>query len=351
MSEASKDNKDGLKAAAKKASGTRSKVNETDKTNGTHSSQGDDAATEKKKDVLAEHILQAAGLSSDDLMSFQHVFGDASSNLCTRLAQYTSATFVSEVKSLDTLKADALSKVIGSETLIVRFEADRWGGDVLFVLDANLVSLVTDAFFGASEPMAINRNGRPFSAVENKTGETLAKLLSYAMDDVFGSGDGSLFNFKETIQAQQFDINNFQHLRMFSCVLSIKIGEADTNLNLLMPRSCHRPIQEAVTRVLRAPSTRTDPLWAKRLRQEVSRAHVGIEAYILQGTMTLNDLMHLKIGQVLPLPIHAVKQIRLRSGDKPLYKCSLGKVGSNFSVKVSDLIDEEEEMYDELVHS
>ncbi|MHC5308396.1 FliM/FliN family flagellar motor switch protein [Bartonella sp. LJL80] len=310
----------------------------------------DKAVEDKKQDVLAEHILRAAGLSSDDLMSFQHVFRDASSNLCARLAQYTSAQFVSDVTSLDTLKADALPQVIGTDTLVVTFEADRWGGDVLFVLDSNLVSLVTDAFFGAAEPTAMNRNGRPFSAVESKTGETLAQLLSYAMDDVFGTGDGSLLTFKQTTKAQQLELEEFEQLRMFSCLLSIKVGETEATLNLLMPRSCHRPIQEAVTRVLRAPSARTDPLWAKRLRQEVSRAHVGIEAYILQGSMTLNDLSHLEVGQVLSLPVNAVKQIRLRSGDKPLYKCSLGKVGTNFSIRVTDPIDEEEEMIDGLVH-
>ncbi|WP_297322973.1 FliM/FliN family flagellar motor switch protein [uncultured Bartonella sp.] len=311
----------------------------------------DTTVDEKKKDVLAEHILRAAGLSSDDLMSFQHVFGDAATNLCARLAQYTSATFVVEVKSLDTLKADALPNVISADVLVVRFEADRWGGDVLFVLDANLVSLATDAFFGAGVPEILNRNGRPFSAVETKTGESLAKVLSAAMDDVFGNGDKTLFTFKETTDGQRFDMEEFEQLRMFSCLLSVKCGTAETTLNLLMPRSCHRPIQEAVTRVLRAPSTRTDPTWAKRLRQEVSRAHVAIEAYILQGTMTLDELTRIHVGQVLPLPTNAVRQVRLRSGDKPLYKCSLGKVGSNFSVRVTDPIDEEEEMYDELVHS
>lgn len=311
----------------------------------------DESAEEKKKDVLAEHILRVAGLSSDDLMAFQHVFGDAATSLCARLAQYTSATFTVEVKSLDTLKTEALPNIISGNTLIVRFEVDRWGGEVLFVLDTNLVGLMTDVFYGAAEPAILSRNGRPFSPVEIKTAETSAELLSLAMDDVFGNGDGTLFNFKQTIDAQQFDMEEFEQLRMFSCLLSVKSGEVETTLNILMPRSCHRPIQEAVTRVLRAPSTRTDPLWARRLRQEVSRAHVAIEAYILQGSTTLNDLLDIKIGQVLPLPANSVKQVRLRSGNKPLYKCSLGKVGSNFSVRVTDPIDEEEEMYDELVHN
>lgn len=308
-------------------------------------------ADDKKQDVLAEHILRAAGLSSDDLMSFQHVFRDAATNLCSRLSRYTSSALWADVRALDTLKMSDLSASLGNDTLVVLLSADRWGGDVLFVLEPDLISLITDAFFGNGEPQLINRNGRPFSPVEIKTGEKLALALAEAMNDVFGTGDGNLFELKSIMPVRQFDAEDFAHSRMFSCLMTIGYGDTATSLRILMPRSCHRPIQEAVTRVLRAPSNRTDPMWARRLRQEVSRAHVNIEAYIVQGTMTLQNLSELNVGQVLMLQPNVVNQVRLRSGQKPLYKCALGKIGANFSVRVNDLVDEEEEMIDELVHS
>ncbi|WP_407965142.1 FliM/FliN family flagellar motor switch protein [Bartonella sp. C271] len=308
------------------------------------------AQEDKKQDALTQHILRAAGLSSDDLMSFQYVFRDAASNLCMRLGNYTSLKFTTDVQSLDTLKADQITQAIGTEALLIYFNSDRWGDDVIFVLDATLVELATEVFFGASEPMVTNRNGRPFSPVECKVGATFGKLLAYALDGVFGIGDGSLLIFKQTCKAQEFNAETFNQSQMFSCTLGVKCGEVETRVNILMPRSCHRPIQEAVTRALRTPAKRTDPLWAKRLKQEVSRSRVHIEAFIQQGSMTLNELSTLKVGQILPLPANAVKKIKLRSGNKSLYKCSLGKIGTSFSIRVTNPIDEEEEMIDELVH-
>ncbi|ENN90179.1 FliM/FliN family flagellar motor switch protein [Bartonella bovis] len=306
---------------------------------------------EKKQDVLAQHILRAAGLSSDDLMSFQYVFRDAASNLCAQLGHYTSLEFAIDVQSLDTLKADKLAQAIAADTLLIYFSSNLWGDDVIFVLDTALVDLITEAFFGAAEPKIINRNGRPFSPTEYKISEYFGKLLANTMDGIFGTGDGSLLLFKQTLKAQEFNLETFHQSQMFSCNLGVKCNEIEATVNILMPRSCHRPIQEAVTRALRTPAKHTDPLWAKRLKQEVSRTHVCIEAFIQQGSMTLNELSKLQIGQVLPLPANSVKQIKLRSGKKSLYKCSLGKKGKNFSIRVTDPIDEEKEMIDELVHS
>jgi len=299
---------------------------------------------------LAEQILRAAGLSSDDLMAFQHVFRDAASNLCTRLGLYTATPFIADVQTLETLKTTDLIASLGSDTLVAMLSADHWGGDVLFVLEANLINMVTDAFFGSGDPGAEKRNGRPFSPVEITVGEKFAQCLAAAMNDIFGTGDTTLFELKNLIPVRQFDAEDFTHARMFCCEMTFAFAATTTQLRILLPRSCHRPIQEAVTRMLRTPSNRSDPLWARRLRQEVSRAHIDLEAYTVQGSMTLKNLSELSVGQILPLPASMVNQVRLRSGEKPLYKCSLGKIGMNFSVRVSDFVDEEEEMIDELVH-
>jgi len=304
---------------------------------------------EKKQDALAEHILHAAGLSSDDLQAFQPVFRDGVANFITRIAPLSAAKPFADLVALDTLKMTDFEALLEGHGLIAHFEATRWGGDVLFMLDDKLISLMTDALFGAAEPTSGNRSGHDFSIVELAVGESLSLHMAHAIDDIFGNGDGKLFNLKRSIPIPRFDGQEFAKMRMFSCQINIGFGEAQATMRLLLPRSCHRPIQEAVMRVLRAPSNQTDPLWARRLRQEVSRAHVTIEAYIVQSSMNLGKLADLHIGQVLSLPSGIMNDVRLRSGNKPLYKCSLGKIGQNFSARVNELVDEEEEMIDGLV--
>jgi len=304
---------------------------------------------EKKKDALAEHILRAAGLSSDDLVGFQPVFRDAVANFLHLITPLSIAKPFADLVALETLKTSEFQDLLERNALIAHFEAPLWSGDVLLVLEGELISLMADALFGAVEPACSNRTGQDFSPVETNIGENLSLHLAHAMNDVFGNGYGPLFTLKKISSIQRFESQDFTNARMFSCQISVGFGEAQANMRLLMPRSCHRPIQEAVMRMLRAPSNQADPLWARRLRQEVSRAHVAIEAYIVQSSMSLAKLSNLEVGQVLPLGAGIMNDVRLRSGNKPLYKGSLGKIGQNFSARVNEPIDEEEEMIDELV--
>ncbi|RCL02546.1 MAG: flagellar motor switch protein FliM [Candidatus Tokpelaia sp. JSC188] len=305
----------------------------------------------KKQDVLAAHILHDAGLSSDDLVAFQPIFRDAAANLATQLTLYSSGVLWADVHVLETLQRHDIAALFNTDSIIIFLKAESWGGEVLLMLDSNLISFLTEAFFGNATPKVTDRNGRPFSPIEMKIGEKLAISLIGAMNDIFGVAQSNLFELKNIILVQQFDVDNFAHSQMFSCLLKIGYDKTETNLRILMPRSCHRPIQEAVTHMLRAPSNSTDPLWARRMRQEISRTNVNIEAYVIQGTMTLKEISHFMVGQILPLSTNAPNQVRLRSRQKPLYKCSLGKTGSNFSVRVDGVIDEEKEMIDELVYS
>jgi len=304
---------------------------------------------EKKKDVLAEHILRAAGLSSDDLQAFQPVFRDAVANFLGRIAPLSAAQPFADLKAVETLKASDFEEILAKNSLISHFCAPVWGGDVLFVLEGELVDLMAEALFGTGEPVGNRRGGVDFTMVETAIGENISLHLAGAIDHVFGLGDGKLFALKQTLPASQFERQEFAKMRMFSCQIAVGFGDKSTHIRILLPRSCHRPIQEAVTRMLRSPSNQGDPLWARRLRQEISRAHVTIEAYIAQGEMSLEKLSHLHVGQILPLPVNVTKDVRLRSGNKPLYKCSLGKIGQNFSARVREPVDEEEEMIDGLV--
>ncbi|MCE3520047.1 FliM/FliN family flagellar motor switch protein, partial [Escherichia coli] len=64
--------------------------------------------------------------------------------------------------------------------------------------------------------------------------------------------------------------------------------------------------------------------------------------------MTLEQITLLKPGQILQLPKDAINQVRLRSGKQALYKCRLGKTGTAFTVRITDPINEEEDLLDEL---
>lgn len=307
----------------------------------------------RKTDVLAENVLRAAGLSGDDLKSLAHVFKDASTHFCDRLKHGCAAAFDIEAGQVESTDDAAFGDILDKAAIIAPLRAERWGCTLYFTADATLVFSVIEAMFGAQGNMGSVDADRPFGMLEQKISALLADHLATSLDHVFaGNGQANgqaLFAAGECIDTAEFDRENFERSRLFSCRIDVAAAGKTGQVHLLLPRSTHKPMQDAVAAFLRRPMNQADPSWAKKLRHEVSRARIELEAFIQQGSMTLDALSMLEIGQVLKLPADAMQQVRLRAGDQQLFKCTLGKSGIHFTVKVGDPVNQEEDFIDELV--
>lgn len=303
---------------------------------------------DRKPDVLAESILRAAGISVDDLKSLGHVFRDAAVTFSARLKELTPVAVETEVSGMETVEKARIAALFPADGMIVPVKVDRWGSTIHMVADRAFIFSGLEALFGAGANFGGYDAARAFTSVERKVAGTLFTHMAAALDHVFASGDRQMFSIGEPLETGEFDVEKMDQSRLFACGLTIRAAGKTGTVRLLMPRTCHRPMQDAIAQLLRRPSAHSDPAWAKKIRLEVSRARVGIEAYINQGTMTLGEIAQLQPGQVLKLPADAIEQVRLRSGNQALFKCTLGKAGINFTVRISDPVSEEEDLIDEL---
>ena len=315
------------------------------------------AEQHRKNDVLADNLLRAAGLSGDDLKSLAHVFKDASTHFCERLKHGCAAAFEVEAGAVESADDAGFAAILDSAAVIAPLTAERWGSTLYLTVDAPLVFSIIEAMYGAQGNLGHVDVERPFGMVEHKISALLAGHLAGALDQVFNAGSlsgwagnaQSMFVAGECIDIAEFDRTNFERSRLFACRIDVTAAGKTGQVHLLLPRSTHKPMQDAVAAFLRRPMNQADPTWAKKLRQEVSRARIELEGFIQQGSMTLDALSKLEIGQVLKLPADAMEQVRLRAGNQQLFKCSLGKSGIHFTVKVGDPVNQEEDFIDELV--
>lgn len=303
---------------------------------------------EKRTDVLAESILRAAGVSVDDLKSLGTVFKDAATVFAERIARLTPITIETDVSDIDTVDKEQLSLELPRDGLLASVAVERWGCTVFLVADRNFVFSAIEALFGASTNYQAFSTDRPFNAVEISLARQLFEDAASSLDHIFAGHAERLFKVGEINEIARLEPGTIADARMISCSVTINtVGKTGT-MRIVLPRSSYRPMQEAIARMLRQPARQSDPAWAKKMRLEVSRAKVGIEAYIPQGSMTLQQIAMLEPGHVLKLPDGAIEHVRLRSGSQALYKCTLGKAGTAFTVRISDPISEEEELIDEL---
>ncbi|KXF76033.1 flagellar motor switch protein FliM [Paramesorhizobium deserti] len=305
-------------------------------------------ASDRKPDVLADSILRAAGISVDDLKSLGHVFKDAATTFSARFKELTPVSVETDVSGMETVEKAQVGTLLPAGGMIVPVEVDRWGSTIHMVADRAFIFSGLEALFGAGANFGAHETIRGFTSVERRIAGELFAHMAAALDHVFASGDERIFNVGKPLETGEFDPEKLDQSRLFACGLTIRAAGKTGKIRLLMPRTCHRPMQEAIARLLRQPSAHSDPAWAKKIRLEVSRARVSIEAFIHQGTMTLGEIAQLQPGHVLKLPADAIEQVRLRSGNQALFKCTLGKAGINFTVRISDPVSEEEDLIDEL---
>ncbi len=308
----------------------------------------DAEAEHKRPDVLAESILRAAGMSVDDLKSLETVFRDLAASFGSKVAAQTDVAVAAEFIRIQSLEKDDIAGTIARSGLVGLVPVSKWGSRLVLAADRNFVDCGIEALFGSGGSADAGGAVRPLTAIDLSIARQIFAEVTASLDHMFSGASDSLFQVGDLVEAQHLAPNTITETRMICCEIGLKAAGRSGQILLLLPRSSFKPMQDAIARMLRQPAHHSDPTWAKKLRLEVSRARIDVEAYLQQGSMTLEQLALLKPGQILHLPKDAIDQVRLRSGHQALYKCRLGKAGSAFTVRITDPINEEEDLLDEL---
>lgn len=89
--------------------------------------------------------------------------------------------------------------------------------------------------------------------------------------------------------------------------------------------------------------------WRDRFGEEIMRSSVNLVATLDLDRMTLAELATLMPGQVIAMPKGAQSATRLSARGKPLFQCEFGKLGQNYTVRVSEQFDAGKEFIDGLL--
>jgi flagellar motor switch protein FliM len=301
-----------------------------------------------RKDTLAQSVLKAAGISGDDLRSLAGLFKEVAAGLSAKLGKLTDATIETELRSLDTIDRDEALELAGSDSAVSVVTVESWGSSLVFAADRTFVFSTVDVLFGATGDEPAFTAERPFTAIELNLVDKVFRTLVIALDQAFSGGTSSLFKLAEVVNGARFDRDLMTDTRVTACRIGLKAFGRTGTLTILFPRASYRAMHEALVRLLQEPADRADPEWAKKMRTEVTRARVAVEAYVDHGKMTLEEVGRLAPGQVIRLAPDAFDHVRLRSGGQALFNCALGKTGNTFTVRVKDPVDSEEDFINDI---
>ncbi|PMG41946.1 flagellar motor switch protein FliM [Shewanella sp. 10N.286.52.B9] len=227
---------------------------------------------------------------------------------------------------------------------MVRFSPLK--GTALITMEARLVFILVDNFFGGDGRFHAKIEGREFTPTERRIVQLLLKIIFEDYKDAWAPVMDVEFEYldSEVNPAMANIVSPTEVVVINSFHIEVDGGGGD--FHITMPYSMIEPIRELLDAGVQSDKQDTDMRWGQALRDEIMDVQVGIDANIIEHEVTLRDVMGFKAGDIIPIELP--QHVMMRVEDLPTYRCKLGQSRENLALKISEVIPRPETAKSEL---
>ncbi len=220
--------------------------------------------------------------------------------------------------------------VVPTNLNLVRFKPLR--GTALFIFDPNLVFLVVDNLFGGDGRFHMRVEGRDFTPTEQRV---IQRMLDVALGEYKKSWDPVHpleFEYVRSEMNPQFANIATPSEVVVVTTFNIELGDGGGDFHVCMPYAMIEPIRDVLTSSMQGERLEVDDRWLRLMAQQVQGAEVELVAALGGSTLTLRQVMEMKVGDVLP--IHIPEHITAEVDGVPVLECEYGLHNGQYAVKV-----------------
>ncbi|RKF19487.1 flagellar motor switch protein FliM [Alginatibacterium sediminis] len=215
---------------------------------------------------------------------------------------------------------------------MVRFRPLK--GTALVTMEARLVFILVENFFGGDGRYHAKIEGREFTPTERRIIQMLLKIIFEDYKEAWAPVMDVGFDYldSEVNPAMANIVSPTEVIVVSSFHIELDGGGGD--FHIAMPYSMLEPIRELLDAGVQSDKQDTDMRWSTALRDEIMDVGVTMNTHLLNVDLSLRDLMELKAGDVIPvdMPDHALMLIE----DLPSYRGKLGKKGDGLALKITE---------------
>lgn len=224
--------------------------------------------------------------------------------------------------------------VVPTNLNLVQFKPLR--GTALMIFNPDLVFLMVDNLFGGDGRFHTRIEGRDFTQTEHR-------IIQRALQIVFESYAKSWepvhpieFEFVRSEMNTQFANIATPNEVVVHITFSIELGQNSGEMHFCMPYSMIEPIKDLLTSALQAENLEVDKRWLRMMRQQMQLAEVELVADLGTARVSLRDIVHLQVGDVIPLNIPPTVEARVDG--VPVMECAYGKFNGQYTLRVEKLL-------------
>ncbi len=227
---------------------------------------------------------------------------------------------------------------------MVRFSPLK--GTALITMEARLVFILVDNFFGGDGRFHAKIEGREFTPTERRIVQLLLKIIFEDYKDAWAPVMDVEFDYldSEVNPAMANIVSPTEVVVINSFHIEVDGGGGD--FHITMPYSMIEPIRELLDAGVQSDKQDTDMRWSQALHYEIMDVKFGFDANIVEHELTLKEVMNFKAGDIIPIELPEF--IMMKIEDLPTYRCKMGRSRDNLALKICEKIPRPETVKSEL---
>lgn len=227
---------------------------------------------------------------------------------------------------------------------MVRFRPLK--GTALITMEARLVFILVDNFFGGDGRYHAKIEGREFTPTERRIVQMLLKIIFEDYKEAWSPVMDVSFEYLDSeVNPSMANIVSPTEVVVISS-FHIELDGGGGDFHVALPYSMLEPIRELLDAGVQSDKEDTDMRWSKALRDEIMDVPVEITTKFLEVKMSLQKIMNLKAGDIIPveMPDHITVLIE----KLPSFRAKLGRRRDNLALKIESKIKRPESVKSEL---
>jgi flagellar motor switch protein FliM len=199
------------------------------------------------------------------------------------------------------MKFGAFMKTVPIPSSLNVFRMDPLRGNGLFVINAFLVYLVVDYFYGGKAQTHVKPEGRDFTPIQLRI---IKKLVTLAFGDLEKAWRAALAVKTGLVRSEvnpQFAMVVSASEIVFVTTLQVQFGETTSDFFLVYPYSMLEPIKEKLYSGIVSDQVEQDGSWATRFHEKLQECPLGISVRLGTVMVKVRDVLDFAPGDLILL--------------------------------------------------
>ena len=227
---------------------------------------------------------------------------------------------------------------------MVRFRPLK--GTALITMEARLVFILVDNFFGGDGRYHAKIEGREFTPTERRIVQMLLKIIFEDYKEAWSPVMDVSFEYLDSeVNPSMANIVSPTEVVVISS-FHIELDGGGGDFHVALPYAMLEPIRELLDAGVQSDKEDTDMRWSKALRDEIMDVPVELSTKFIEVKLSLQKIMDLKAGDIIP--IEMPDHITVLVENLPSFRAKLGRSRDNLALKIESKIKRPQSVKSEL---